>query len=155
MEGGHGIRVLLTGNVGVNLAWERPRRLLERSSTFRMERGTGDGMSSRVEWGDGRDVAMRKRSKVAARVVDRDMSTQILCRKRLTVDGQRPISVRPRVRPGWRMPRWRRHWPRGHGVCRRWRRGNTFVQNTRKSNLCSRKTKPARRTTYARSSLIR
>ena len=44
---------------------------------------------------------------------------------------------------------------RGHGVCRRWRRGNTFVQNTRKSNLCSRKTKPARRTTYARSSLIR
>jgi len=69
MEGGHGIRVLLTGNVGVNLAWERPRRLLERSNTFRMERGTGDGMSSRVEWGDGRDVAMRKRSKVAARVV--------------------------------------------------------------------------------------
>lgn len=155
MEGGHGIRVLLTGNVGVNLAWERPRRLLERSNTFRMERGTGDGMSSRVEWGDGRDVAMRKRSKVAARVVDRDMSTQILCRKRLTVDGQRPISVRPRVRPGWRMPRWQRHWPRGHEVCRRWRRGNTFVQNTRKSNLYSRKTKPARRTTYARSSLIR
>lgn len=138
MESGYSVRILLTGNVGVNLAWKRPRRLLERSRTFRMERRTGDGMSSRVEWSDGRDVGMRKRSKVAAGVVDRDMSAQILCRKRLTIDGQRPIPVRPGVRTGWRrMPRWRRHWPRGHGFCRRWRRGNTLVQNTRKSNLCS------------------
>jgi len=68
-----------------------------------MKRGTGDGMSSRVEWGDGRHLRMRrKRSKMAGRVVDRDMSAQIFCRKRLTIDGQWSISVGPGVRPGWR-----------------------------------------------------